>query len=128
KSIDTSARPASSTVTDRTMPRAVMGSKISGSFTAASASHTASSRAFGTRPSLRSCIGRLPLRVLRLELRQQRAQLRPNEFAVGQILHGKTQGNHLAGQKLRVGEIAFGALSILLDLHAIAVVLAVLRE
>ncbi len=38
------------------------------------------------------------------------------------------QRDDLAGEVLGVGEIALGALAVLLDLHALAVVLTVLRE
>ena len=40
----------------------------------------------------------------------------------------EAQRDDLAGEVLGVGEVALGALAILLDLHAVAVVLPVLRE
>ena len=47
---------------------------------------------------------------------------------VATSLHRQPQRDDLAGEVLGVGEVALGALAVLLDLHAVAVVLAVLRE
>ena len=44
------------------------------------------------------------------------------------VAHREAERDDLAGQVLGVGEVALGALAVLLELHAVAVVLAVLRE
>ncbi len=44
------------------------------------------------------------------------------------LLEGHAQRNDLAGEVLGVGEVALCALAVLLDLHAVAVVLPVLGE
>ena len=76
--------------------------------------------------------GGLRPRGTRLELLEERLQLRPQHVAghdlVGVLRDGHAQGDDLAGEVLGVGEVALGALAILLDLHAVAVVLAVLRQ
>ena len=62
----------------------------------------------------------------------RRLQLRPQHVAghdlVREVGDGHPESDDLTGEVLGVGEVALGALAVLLDLHAVAVVLAVLRE
>ena len=67
-----------------------------------------------------------------VELLEEHLELRAQHVArddlVREVGDGHAQGDDLAGEVLGVGEVALGALAVLLDLHAVAVVLAVLRE
>ena len=56
------------------------------------------------------------------------AQHVPRHDLVGDVGERHPQRDDLAGEVLGVGEVALGALAVLLDLHAVAVVLPVLRE
>src|SRR5215218_923102 len=105
------------------MSRSVTGLRISGSMTPVSAARTAASRAAG------SACGMLRfLLVAAVELLEHGPELGADELLRRQVLHGEAQGDDLAREVLGVGEVALGALPVLLDLHAVAVVLAVLRE
>src|SRR5699024_2816875 len=63
-----------------------------------------------------------------LELLEQVAQLSPHEVARGDVVQGEAQRGDLPGDEVGGGVVAVVGLAILLGLHAVAVVLPVLRE
>src|SRR5690606_33202419 len=122
--IPTVAVPSSATETERTMSSSVMGLRISGSMTRVSASRISAERSLiGGRLG-----SRLTLCLVTFEFFEQGAQLGANEVFAREVFHEQPQGDDLAGEVLGVGEVALRALAVLLDLHAVAVILTVLRE
>src|SRR5690606_36083380 len=104
---------APSTCTSPTMSSSVMGRRISGSITRARAARTAASVIPG-------------FALLAVELVEHGAQFGADEVLGRDILHREAKGHDLAREVLSVVEVALGALAVLLDLHAVTVVLAVL--
>jgi len=63
-----------------------------------------------------------------LDVLEQLTQLRAQEVPGRDITDRDAQRRQLAGEVVGVGDVAFGAPTVLLVLHAVSVGLAVLRE
>ena len=99
-----------------------------GRATAPTARRTASARAVGHRVAPSSARSALVVELLEQRSRssvRSTSRVTTSSETVGER---HAQRDDLAGEVLGVGEVALGALAVLLDLHAVAVVLAVLRE
>ena len=141
---DARPAPSSSISTDSTMPRSVIGRLISGSLTVARAAvdlldgwgvlmMPQPTWCAGPVVARRSVPGSWPSGVLvgrgpLVELAEQRAQLRAQEVAGGDLADRHPQRGHLAGQELHVGVGPGVGLPVLLGDHPVARLLPVLRE
>src|SRR5690606_9175866 len=117
-----------SAVTPRTMSSSASGRRSSGSLTRPTASRTRSSREAVMSAALR---GLLVLRA-RVELTERLSELLSQHLARDGVLlerlEREAQRDDLAGEVLGIGEVALGALAVVLERNAVAVVLPVLRE
>src|SRR6478672_5340847 len=128
--------PSASISTESTMPSSVIGRLISGSLTVASAALTCSREAVLMIPNRRrwgvGLRGRLRLVLVGpsavLEIAEQRAQLRAEEVARGDLADRHPQRGHLAGEELHVGVGPAVRLAVLLGDHLVPGLLAVLRK
>src|SRR3954462_6065399 len=133
----TETAPDASTSTDSTIPSSVIGRRISGSLTVASAALICS-RAGEVMPSRvrapaadgRSglLVGELVVAPGLLELLHQRSQLRTDVVAGGDLSEGHPERGHPAGQELHVGVRAGVRGAVLLGDHPVPVLLPVLGE
>src|SRR4051812_19912732 len=137
----TSTAPSSAMAMSSTMPRSVIGRRISGSLTPARAAVICSGfgafilLAYGPGRARLSAAGAGPrggalvaVGIVRraVELVQQRAQLRPHVVAGGDLAESHPQRRHLPGEELHVGVCPAVVLAVTLGDHPVAVLLPVL--